>query len=122
MKTDHVSVSVDMPPALLSQVDELVRRHEYSSRAAAMEAALEQLLKRRMDRFIAGEAAKLDSREERLLAEDGMDDYEYLVGGEGDTPIQSDALRYLLKLPPGNRSVETIRADIERERAAWDEA
>lgn len=42
--------------------------------------------------------------------------------GTDDAPIQSDALHYLLQLPPGNRSVEAVRADMERERAGWDEA
>jgi hypothetical protein len=42
--------------------------------------------------------------------------------GAGDTPVQSSALRYLLDLPPGKRSLEAVRADIERERAGWDEA
>ena len=42
--------------------------------------------------------------------------------GRSEEPMQSDALRYLLELPPGNRSVEAVRADIEQERAGWDEA
>ena len=85
MKTQHshVKLSATVPGWLLDRIDALVKAKEYPSRSAAIEEALERILRQRMDALIEAEAAKLDRAEERALAEEGMDHYASLAGEEG---------------------------------------
>jgi hypothetical protein len=65
-------------------LDALVAAQIYPSRSAAIDAALTALLRTHMDAHIAAEAAKLIPEEEQHLAEEGWEDYQALIGEEGN--------------------------------------
>ena len=70
MPKTKVAVTVDA--ALLERVNELVRKRQFANRSQAVERALAQSLERLTRARLAGECAKLDSREEKALAEQGL--------------------------------------------------
>lgn len=65
-------VAVSIEEALVGRVDRLVREEKFASRSAAVEIALAEKLDR-VDRLrLARECAKLDAREERAMADEGL--------------------------------------------------
>jgi len=70
MPKTKVAVTVDA--ALLDRVDELVHRRRFASRSQAVERALAESLERLARTRLARECAKLDPREEKALAEEGL--------------------------------------------------
>lgn len=70
MPKTKVAVTVDA--ALLDRVDELVSKRRFANRSQAVERALAEKLERLARTRLARECAKLDPREERALAEEGV--------------------------------------------------
>ena len=65
-------VAVTLDAKLVARVDTLVREARFPNRSRAVEAALAEKLER-LDRVrLARECARLDRRQERALAEEGM--------------------------------------------------
>lgn len=65
-------VAVTIDSELLKRVDRLVRDARFRNRSAAIETALSEKLER-LDRIrLVRECGKLDTREERALAEEGL--------------------------------------------------
>ena len=75
----RVKISATVEQSVVAQIDNLVQQKIYPNRSAAIEGALEQVLRAQMDARIEAEAAKLNRREETELAEWGMEDYAALV-------------------------------------------
>ena len=67
-------VALTLDTALLEQVDELVERRRFRSRSQAVEAALADKVQRLARTRLARESAKLNPREEKRLAEEGLVD------------------------------------------------
>ena len=65
-------VALSLESRLLKQVDELVAQRRFRSRSQAMESALADKLNRLAHTRLARECAKLDPKEERRLAEEGL--------------------------------------------------
>jgi metal-responsive CopG/Arc/MetJ family transcriptional regulator len=76
MPKTKVAVTVDA--ALLERVDELVHQRRFANRSQAVERALAETLERQARTRLARESAKLDPREEKALADEGL-------GGSLDT-------------------------------------
>jgi Arc/MetJ-type ribon-helix-helix transcriptional regulator len=57
---------------LVERVDELVAQQRFRNRSQAVEAALAEKLQRMARTRLAGECAKLDPKEEKALAEEGL--------------------------------------------------
>ena len=72
MPKTKVALSLDRD--LLERVDELVDRHQFRSRSQAVEAALSDKLKRLARTRLARESAKMNPREEKRLADEGLVD------------------------------------------------
>lgn len=70
MPKTKVAVTVDA--ALLRRVDELVNKRRFANRSQAVERALAEKLERLARTRLARECAKLDPREEKALAEEGL--------------------------------------------------
>jgi Arc/MetJ-type ribon-helix-helix transcriptional regulator len=70
MATMKVAVTLDA--GSLREVDRLVREGCFPNRSRAVQAALAEMLARRKRSRLAEELAKLDSREERALAEEAL--------------------------------------------------
>jgi Arc/MetJ-type ribon-helix-helix transcriptional regulator len=70
MTTMKVAVTLDIDA--LREVDRLIRAGRFSSRSGAVQAALAEMLARGKRSRLAEESAKLDPREERALAEEGL--------------------------------------------------
>jgi metal-responsive CopG/Arc/MetJ family transcriptional regulator len=66
-------VALTLDSALLARVDDLVAHARFRNRSQAIEAALAEKLGRLARTRLARETAKLDPREEKALAEEGMD-------------------------------------------------
>ena len=78
MSTAKVAVSID--EETLTRLDRLVRTRVFPSRSRAIQTAVEEKLERLERTRLAEECAKLDPRQERAMAEEGL-------GGElGDWP------------------------------------
>lgn len=71
MATSKVAVSIDA--GLLAQVDQLVAKQVFPNRSKAIQEALRDKLARLRRTRLARECAKLNPREEQLIAEEGMD-------------------------------------------------
>ena len=67
-----MKVTVTLEMDSLRGVDRLVREGRFPSRSRAVQAALAEMLARRKRSRLAEELAKLDSREERALAEEAL--------------------------------------------------
>lgn len=57
---------------MLDRLDELVAAERFSSRSSAIAIAIQEKLERLDGTRLARECAKLDRREERALAEEGL--------------------------------------------------
>lgn len=75
----HAKISATIAPHLLSELDQLVQLKEYASRSEAIEAAIAELLRAKMDAVIEAEVSKLNRQDEITEAEWGMDDYATIV-------------------------------------------
>jgi metal-responsive CopG/Arc/MetJ family transcriptional regulator len=67
-------VALTLDSGLLEQVDDLVQRKRFRNRSQAVETALADKLHRLARTRLAREAAKLNPREEKRLAEDSLVD------------------------------------------------
>ncbi len=65
-------VAVSLDAALVDQVNALVRAGQFPSRSHAIEVALAERLERMQHSRLARECAKLDSRFEAALADEGL--------------------------------------------------
>ena len=65
-------VAITMEEDLLTQVDRWVAEGRYPNRSQAIQAAVREKLERSRKRRLAEEAAKLDPKEERALAEEAF--------------------------------------------------
>ena len=71
MARSRIAVSLDKKT--LKRLDDCVRTHVFASRSAAIEQALAEKLSKVDRRRLARECAKLDPKEERKFAEEGID-------------------------------------------------
>jgi len=67
-------VALTLESSLLEQVDDLVDRKRFRNRSQAIETALADKLHRLARTRLAREAAKLNPREEKRLADEGLGD------------------------------------------------
>jgi Arc/MetJ-type ribon-helix-helix transcriptional regulator len=67
-------VALTLETSLLEQVDELVERKRFRNRSQAVETALADKLHRLAWTRLARECAKLNPREEKRLADEGLSD------------------------------------------------
>jgi metal-responsive CopG/Arc/MetJ family transcriptional regulator len=65
-------VALTLEARLVEQVDELVVQQRFRNRSQAVEAALGEKLQRIARTRLAGECAKLNPKEEKALAEEGL--------------------------------------------------
>ena len=65
-------VALTLEAKLVERVDELVVQQRFRNRSQAVEAALAEKLQRIARTRLAGECAKLDPKEEKALAEEGL--------------------------------------------------
>jgi metal-responsive CopG/Arc/MetJ family transcriptional regulator len=65
-------VALTLEAHLVERVDELVAQQRFRNRSQAIEAALAEKLQRIARTRLAGECAKLDPKEEKALAEEGL--------------------------------------------------
>ena len=70
MAKTKVAVTLETP--LLDRVDELVAQKRFRNRSQAIEAALAEKLQRLARTRLARECGKLDPKEEKRLAEEGL--------------------------------------------------
>ena len=70
MSKTKLAVSLDAK--LVGELDHLVAERRFPSRSQAIEIAVAEKLQRFARTRLAGECAKLDPREERALAEEGL--------------------------------------------------
>jgi metal-responsive CopG/Arc/MetJ family transcriptional regulator len=65
-------LAITLERDLVEDLDELVAHHQFVNRSQAIEAALAEKLARLAHTRLAREAAKLDAREEKEFAEEGL--------------------------------------------------
>lgn len=65
-------VALTLETELIDQVDELVERRRFRNRSQAIEAALADKLQRLARTRLARESARLNAREEKRLADEGL--------------------------------------------------
>ena len=65
-------VALTLDADLIEQVDELVERRRFPNRSQAIEAALADKLRRLARTRLATESAKLNPRNEKQLADEGL--------------------------------------------------
>jgi metal-responsive CopG/Arc/MetJ family transcriptional regulator len=65
-------VAITLDSALLDELDELIAEQRFPNRSQAIEAALAEALGRLARTRLARECAKLDPREEKAWAEEGL--------------------------------------------------
>jgi Arc/MetJ-type ribon-helix-helix transcriptional regulator len=65
-------VALTLEAELVARVDELVARRRFRNRSQAVESALAEKLQRLARTRLARESAKLNVREERRLADEGL--------------------------------------------------
>ena len=70
MPKTKIAVTVDS--RLVDELDDMVADHRFHNRSQAVETALAEKLRRLNRTRLAREAAKLDPKEERALAEEGL--------------------------------------------------
>ncbi|HJU12415.1 MAG TPA: ribbon-helix-helix domain-containing protein [Candidatus Binataceae bacterium] len=71
MSTRKVAITIDQQ--LLRRVDALVRQKAFASRSGAIQQAVEEKLARIDRSRLARECAKLDSRNEQVQADEGLE-------------------------------------------------
>lgn len=67
-------VALTLDAELLERVDELVAKQRFRNRSQAVEAALVDKVQRLARTRLARESAKLNPKEEKRLADEGLDD------------------------------------------------
>ncbi|MDX9767140.1 MAG: ribbon-helix-helix domain-containing protein [Ectothiorhodospiraceae bacterium] len=67
-----VKIAISMDPRTLKRVDALVAAKLFPNRSRAIEAAIDEKLRRMEGSRLAAECAKLDPAFEKALAEEGM--------------------------------------------------
>ena len=67
-----VKVAITIEQETLRQIDALVAQRVFPNRSRAVQAALQEKLQRLAGTRLARECARLDSREERALADEGL--------------------------------------------------
>jgi Arc/MetJ-type ribon-helix-helix transcriptional regulator len=72
MPADKIAITLDRE--LVKEIDRGVKSGLYRNRSRAIEAAVRERLERHRHRRLSVEAKKLDRKEERALAEEGMRD------------------------------------------------
>ncbi len=65
-------LAVTLDAALVGELDHLVARRHFPNRSQAIEAAVAEKIKKLSKTRLARECAKLDPKEERALAEEGL--------------------------------------------------
>ena len=65
-------VALTLETVLVDRVDQLVAQQRFRNRSQAVETALAEKLQRIARTRLAGECAKLDPKEEKALAEEGL--------------------------------------------------
>ena len=65
-------LAVTLDADLVGELDHLVAAHQFPSRSQAIETAVAEKIKRLSRSRLARECAKLDPKEERALAEEGL--------------------------------------------------
>lgn len=65
-------IAVTLEGKLVQQLDALVAERRYANRSQAVETAVAEKLERAQRSRLAHECAKLDPKEEKALAEEGM--------------------------------------------------
>jgi len=65
-------IAVTVETALVNELDGMVAQHRFANRSQGIEFALSEKLRRLAKTRLAQEAAKLDPREEKALAEEGL--------------------------------------------------
>jgi metal-responsive CopG/Arc/MetJ family transcriptional regulator len=70
MPKTKVAVTVDSE--ILNELDELIAQNRFPNRSQAIETSLREKLERLSRARLARECAKLDTQEEKALAEEGL--------------------------------------------------
>lgn len=70
MPAEKIAITLDRE--LLKDIDRGVKSGLYKNRSRAIEEAVREKIERQRKRRLLGEAKKLDPKEERALAEQGM--------------------------------------------------
>jgi metal-responsive CopG/Arc/MetJ family transcriptional regulator len=65
-------IAVTLDAELVDRLDELIAEDQFPNRSQALQAALAEKLERMAKTRLARECAKLDPREEKALAEEGL--------------------------------------------------
>ena len=65
-------IAITLDGKLLDELDELVTRNAFANRSKGIQEAVREKLERMKKTRLAREAAKLDPREERALAEEAV--------------------------------------------------
>jgi Arc/MetJ-type ribon-helix-helix transcriptional regulator len=71
MSTRKVAVTIDR--RLLERLDALVKKKAFPNRSKAIQSAVQELIARLDRARLARECAKLDSRAERAMADEGLE-------------------------------------------------
>lgn len=71
MRTVKIAVTIDQD--LLARLDRLVEEKQFANRSRAVQEAIRDKLERLGKGRLARECAKLDPREEKALAEEGLE-------------------------------------------------
>ncbi len=70
MPKTKIAVTIDSK--ILDELDELIAQNHFPDRSQAIEAAITEKLERLSQARLARECAKLDTQEEKALAEEGL--------------------------------------------------
>ncbi len=70
MSTQKIGITLEKD--LLKEIDRGVKNGQFKNRSRAIEEAVKEKIERQRKTRLAAEAKKLDSKEERALAEEGM--------------------------------------------------
>jgi metal-responsive CopG/Arc/MetJ family transcriptional regulator len=65
-------LAVTLEAGLVEELDQLVSKRRFANRSQAIESAVAEKLARMARTRLASECSKLDQREERALAEEGL--------------------------------------------------
>ncbi len=65
-------IAITLEESLLERVDHLVRRHIFPNRSKAIQSAVQEKLDRMGRSRLARECAKLNPKEERAMADEGL--------------------------------------------------
>ncbi len=70
MSTQKIAITLEKD--LLKEIDRGVKNGQFKNRSRAIEEAVKEKIERQRKTRLVAEAKKLDSKEERALAEEGM--------------------------------------------------